>query len=277
MIEPADFSAFEARYRSGRAQLVWTTLVADLETPVSAMLKLSAGRTHCFLLESVEGGAVRGRFSFIGRDPDIVWRCRGDRAEINRRALDDPEELPAVRQGRARFAARADRGVPHRRPAGRPAADGGRAGRLYGLRHGAADGASARRAAGPHRHSRRPVLAPDRDGGVRPDRGPHHPGDAGLAGGGGLGRDRPAARQRAPGGGAGRPGGRRHRPPRERAGGAGASRAALQHDPRALLRGRRDRARLCPCRRRTSRSCRRSASPSTSPCRPLRSTGRSGG
>ena len=99
MIEPADFSAFEARYRSGRAQLVWTTLVADLETPVSAMLKLSAGRTHCFLLESVEGGAVRGRFSFIGRDPDIVWRCRGDRAEINRRALDDPESFRPCGKG----------------------------------------------------------------------------------------------------------------------------------------------------------------------------------
>ncbi len=99
MLEPADFPSFEARYRSGDPQLLWTTLVADLETPVSAMLKLSAGRSNCFLLESVEGGAVRGRYSFIGRDPDIVWRCRGDKAEINRNALNDPDRFRPCAKG----------------------------------------------------------------------------------------------------------------------------------------------------------------------------------
>ena len=49
-----------------RTQVVWTTLVADLETPVSAMMKLADGRANAFLLESVEGGAVRGRYSIIG-------------------------------------------------------------------------------------------------------------------------------------------------------------------------------------------------------------------
>jgi anthranilate synthase component 1 len=61
--------------------------VADLDTPVSAMLKLANGRPNSFLLESVEGGAIRGRYSFIGRDPDLIWRCWGDRAELNRDAL----------------------------------------------------------------------------------------------------------------------------------------------------------------------------------------------
>ena len=60
LIEPA-LDEFARAYGSGQAQVVWTRLVADLETPVSAMLKLSAGRANCFLLESVEGGAVRGR------------------------------------------------------------------------------------------------------------------------------------------------------------------------------------------------------------------------
>ena len=64
-VEPA-FEAFEPGYAAGRPQVVWTRLVADLETPVAAMLKLSAGRTNVFLLESVEGGAVRGRYSMIG-------------------------------------------------------------------------------------------------------------------------------------------------------------------------------------------------------------------
>jgi len=77
-----DFPAFEAGYRQGEAQVVWTTLVADLETPVSAFLKLAEGRPNAFLLESVEGGAFRGRYSFIGLRPDLVWRCSGNAATI---------------------------------------------------------------------------------------------------------------------------------------------------------------------------------------------------
>ncbi|HWP27781.1 MAG TPA: anthranilate synthase component I [Xanthobacteraceae bacterium] len=71
-------------YAQGEAQPVWTTLVADLETPVSAFLKIAVGRPMSFLLESVEGGAVRGRYSVIGLDPDVIWRAQGKRAEINR-------------------------------------------------------------------------------------------------------------------------------------------------------------------------------------------------
>ena len=84
-----DFQDFAAGYGAGRTQVVWTTLLADLETPVSAMLKLADGLPNSFLLESVEGGSIRGRYSFIGLRPDLIWRCFGDRAEINRRALDD--------------------------------------------------------------------------------------------------------------------------------------------------------------------------------------------
>src|SRR3990172_11796288 len=80
------FAAFAAAYDAGRPTVVWTTLVADLETPVSAMLKLAEGRPNSFLFESVEGGATRARYSLIGLKPDLIWRCRGDRAEINRRA-----------------------------------------------------------------------------------------------------------------------------------------------------------------------------------------------
>ena len=82
LIEPA-LADFAGRYDAGEAQVVWTRLVADLETPVSAMLKLSAGRSDCFLLESVEGGAVRGRYSIIGIEPDMIFRAFGAKAEIN--------------------------------------------------------------------------------------------------------------------------------------------------------------------------------------------------
>jgi anthranilate synthase component 1 len=84
-VEPSP-SEFAARYDRGEAQVVWTTLVADLETPVSAFLKLGDGKPNSFLLESVEGGDTRGRHSIIGLDPDLVWRTRGSQAEINRAA-----------------------------------------------------------------------------------------------------------------------------------------------------------------------------------------------
>jgi anthranilate synthase component 1 len=91
-IEP-QADAFAQHYGRGEAQVVWTTLVADLETPVSAFLKIAGGRPMSFLLESVEGGAVRGRYSVIGLDPDVIWRTNGERAEINRAAGGDPDRF----------------------------------------------------------------------------------------------------------------------------------------------------------------------------------------
>jgi len=88
-----DFDNFTRAYQAGDAQVVWTTAVADMETPVSAMLKLADSRANSFLLESVEGGAIRGRYSFIGLKPDLIWRCAGERAEINRQARRDPDSF----------------------------------------------------------------------------------------------------------------------------------------------------------------------------------------
>jgi anthranilate synthase component 1 len=88
-IEPSE-KLFTERYGRGEAQVVWTSLVADLETPVSAFLKLGGGKPMSFLLESVEGGAVRGRYSIIGLEPDLIWRANGDKAEINRTARTQP-------------------------------------------------------------------------------------------------------------------------------------------------------------------------------------------
>lgn len=86
MFEPVK-DIFSTLYNTGEPQVVFTRLVGDLETPVSAMLKLSADRENCFLLESVEGGAARARYSIIGLDPDVVFRAHGNDAEINRHAL----------------------------------------------------------------------------------------------------------------------------------------------------------------------------------------------
>lgn len=96
-VEPAP-QDFSARYERGEAQVVWTTLVADLETPVSAFLKIAGNKPMTFLLESVEGGAVRGRYSIIGLDPDLIWRSSGERAEINRAARTTPDKFEQCSQ-----------------------------------------------------------------------------------------------------------------------------------------------------------------------------------
>ncbi len=85
VIEPG-FTAFARAYDAGRPQAVFARLIADLETPVSAFLKLGEGRDNAFLLESVQGGETRGRYSIICIKPDLIWRCRNGQAEINRNA-----------------------------------------------------------------------------------------------------------------------------------------------------------------------------------------------
>jgi len=84
------FDRFRDGWEAGRNQLVWARLAADLDTPVSLYLKLAGTRGDAFLLESVTGGEVRGRYSVIGLKPDLVWRCRGRACEINREARFDP-------------------------------------------------------------------------------------------------------------------------------------------------------------------------------------------
>jgi anthranilate synthase component 1 len=78
-----NFEKFVCNFNVGKCQLVHRVLVADTQTPVSAYLKLAGEQANSFLLESVEGGEVRGRFSVIGMAPDLIWRCRDGVAEIN--------------------------------------------------------------------------------------------------------------------------------------------------------------------------------------------------
>ncbi|MEO6607636.1 MAG: anthranilate synthase component I [Aestuariivirga sp.] len=91
MLVQPDYQSFASAYEAGRAQIISTRLVADLETPVSAMLKLARSARYSFLLESVEGGAVRGRYSIIGMNPDVIWKVEGNQASINRKALHEPD------------------------------------------------------------------------------------------------------------------------------------------------------------------------------------------
>ena len=91
-----DFDSFARAYAAGENQVVYTRLAADLDTPVSLMLKLAGNQTDAFMLESVTGGEVRGRYSIIGMKPDLIWRCRGTTSEVNRQARFDPDAFTAM-------------------------------------------------------------------------------------------------------------------------------------------------------------------------------------
>ncbi|PZX18496.1 anthranilate synthase component 1 [Palleronia aestuarii] len=86
-----DFETFAQGFERGENQVVYARLAADLDTPVSLMLKLGAAGRDTFLLESVTGGEVRGRYSIIGMKPDLIWECRGTTSRVNRQARFDPD------------------------------------------------------------------------------------------------------------------------------------------------------------------------------------------
>ncbi|WP_226780852.1 anthranilate synthase component I [Oceaniglobus trochenteri] len=85
------FDAFAEGFARGENQVVYARLAADLDTPVSLMLKLGEARADTFVLESVTGGEVRGRYSIIGLKPDLIWQCHGETSRINREARFDPD------------------------------------------------------------------------------------------------------------------------------------------------------------------------------------------
>ena len=86
-----EFDSFARGFDAGQNQIVYTRLAADLDTPVSLMLKLSGAGKHAFMLESVTGGDVRGRYSIIGMNPDLIWDCRGTQSRLNRTARYDDD------------------------------------------------------------------------------------------------------------------------------------------------------------------------------------------
>ncbi|WP_420555642.1 anthranilate synthase component I [Roseovarius sp.] len=85
------FEDFAKGYEAGQNQVVYARLAADLDTPVSLMLKLTGAARDAFLLESVTGGEVRGRYSMIGMKPDLIWQCHGQSSRINRQARFDAD------------------------------------------------------------------------------------------------------------------------------------------------------------------------------------------
>ena len=93
---PENWDTARAALEAGQPALIWRRQIADTETPVGAAVKLIVPGRGDFLLESVEGGAVRGRYSLLGLDPDLVFRAAGRDCEINRSWRASPDAFAAL-------------------------------------------------------------------------------------------------------------------------------------------------------------------------------------
>jgi anthranilate synthase component I len=109
------FDAFKAKASQGNLIPVYREIMADLETPVAAFLKLDRG-DFSFLLESVEGGEKWGRYCFLGGEPSIVFQSKGQRVEITRdghaEVLEGVDPLDALKQLMGEFHPVAVEGLP---------------------------------------------------------------------------------------------------------------------------------------------------------------------
>ena len=81
------FNEFNKKIKNQQNQIVYTKFSADLDTPVSLMLKLAKNEKNSFLLESVTGGEIKGRYSVLGMKPDLIWKCDLKESKINRNVL----------------------------------------------------------------------------------------------------------------------------------------------------------------------------------------------
>lgn len=93
--QDSDKEALE-KLKQGKAALLWRKRITDIDTPVGVMLRAHQSGRGDFLLESVEGGSNRGRYSFIGLAPDLVFKAVGDKAEINRNWLQNHDDFSPV-------------------------------------------------------------------------------------------------------------------------------------------------------------------------------------
>ena len=73
---------FIINYQKNIPQILSHQIIADTETPISTLLKISENEKYSFLLESVEGGDQRGRFSLLGCNPDLIWKVNNGKVEI---------------------------------------------------------------------------------------------------------------------------------------------------------------------------------------------------
>lgn len=95
-LKPATFEEFEAEAQRGNVVPVVRTVLADLQTPLGAFLRVAGDAQHAFLLESIEGGERLARYSFIGANPWMIARGRGDKTIVEKDGQSETRDQNAV-------------------------------------------------------------------------------------------------------------------------------------------------------------------------------------
>src|SRR4026209_1629725 len=93
-LQPSSFEAFEREARQGNVVPVVRSVLADLQQPVAACMRIAVDSLYSFLLESVEGGERIARYSFLGAEPEMVVRGQGFQTFIERNGK--TESFPGV-------------------------------------------------------------------------------------------------------------------------------------------------------------------------------------
>src|SRR5919205_2152216 len=83
-LQPPSFEAFEREARQGNVVPVVRSVLADLQTPVGAFMRIAGNSPYAFLLESVEGGERIARYSFLGAEPEMIVRGKGMQTVVER-------------------------------------------------------------------------------------------------------------------------------------------------------------------------------------------------
>src|SRR5229473_4137892 len=95
-LKPSTFEDFELEARCGNVVPVVRSVLADLQTPVGAFLRIAGDAAYAFLLESIEGGEQVARYSFLGANPWMVARGRGDETIVEKSGEREVRQQNAV-------------------------------------------------------------------------------------------------------------------------------------------------------------------------------------
>src|SRR5205823_7384000 len=96
-LKPATFEEFEREAERGNVVPVVRSVLADLQTPVGAFLRIAGDAQYAFLLESIEGGERVARFSFLGANPWMIVRGRGAETIVEKSGAREVQDRKSTR------------------------------------------------------------------------------------------------------------------------------------------------------------------------------------
>src|ERR1043165_9820120 len=99
IIRPTTFEGFQRDAERGNVVAVTRSILADLQTPLGAFMRIAGDARHAFLLESIEGGERVARYSFLGANPMIIARSRAGKTIVEQSG-----KPQSISRNRAEFA-----------------------------------------------------------------------------------------------------------------------------------------------------------------------------